>query len=273
MYAALAATPTPQRSRGIARVTLAGAAAGTRLCGLRQQGSAKAFFLPDPDHGPEVVFLNTSGGLTGGDRLELGLTLGPGGRATATTQTAERIYRSPAGRARIDVRMDLGEDAHLDWLPQETILFDAGAAERRTVITLAPGASCLMAETLILGRTAMGETLSSVAFSDQRLIRRGPTPLHLEALTLDPARLGDGAAGLAGARALSTVVMIAPSASDALGPVRAELTEPGVRGAASAPAGRLMVRLMADDGWPLRRQLARLIRLLRRAPNPRVWQD
>ena len=262
-----------QRSRGAARVGLEQHAGRAVLRRLHQRGSAKAFVLTETGSETELVFLNTSGGLTGGDRLDYAVTLASGTRATATTQTAERVYRSASGQARIEVRMELGEGAHLDWLPQETILFDGGAAARRTTITLAPGASCLMAETLILGRAAMGETLSRIAFSDHRLIRRGEHPLHMEALALDPARLGDNPAGLSGARALATVVMIAPGAADALGQVRAALTEPGLRAAASAPAGRLVVRLMADDGWPLRRQLSRLIRLLRRAPTPRVWQD
>ncbi len=270
-----------QRSHGAARAVFAPGPGGgqTRLSDLHQRGSAKVFVFPRPARGtarpsgPEIVFLNTSGGLTGGDRLDLALALGPGCRATATTQTAERVYRAASGRARVEVRMELGEGAHLDWLPQETILFDGASARRRTVITLAPGASCLMAETLILGRAAMGETLRRVAFHDWRLIRRGAIPLHLEALSLDPARLGDHPAGLAGARALATLVLVSPSAGDALGRVRAALDEGGVRGAASALEGRLVVRLMAGDGFPLRRQLARLIRLLRGTPNPTVWQE
>jgi urease accessory protein len=266
-------TQQPQRSRGAARAGFALVGGETRLRDLRQQGSAKAMILPGPNGAPEVVFLNTSGGLTGGDRLDYALTLGAGCRATATTQTAERVYRSDGGAARLAVNLDLADGAHLDWLPQETILFDSANARRRTVITLAPGASCLMAETLVLGRAAMGETVRRIAFHDWRLIRRGETPLHLEALALEPARLGDNPAGLAGARALATLVMVSPGAADALGPARAALAEPGVAGAASAVAGRLVVRMMAGDGWPLRRQLARLLELLRRAPLPRVWQN
>jgi urease accessory protein len=262
----------PQRSRGLARAGFVPDGARARLVDLRQQGSAKCMVLPGPDGSPEVVYLNTSGGLTGGDRLDYALSLGPGCRATATTQTAERVYRSPGSAARIGVTLDLAAGAHLDWLPQETILFDGCSARRRTVITLAPGASCLTAETVILGRAAMGEVLRRVAFHDWRLIRRGDTPLHLEALDLDPARLVETPAGLAGARALATVVMVTPGATDALGPVRAVLDQPGVDGAASALPGRLVVRLMAGDGWPLRRQMVRLLDRLRRAPLPRVWQ-
>ena len=95
-------SPAPfERSHGVARVGFR-AAPGTRLDVLQQAGSAKAFVHPGVQ-GPEVVFLNTSGGMTGGDRLSFGVTVGAGCRVTATTQTAERAYRSDAGAARVTV--------------------------------------------------------------------------------------------------------------------------------------------------------------------------
>lgn len=244
-----------------------------RLSALRQEGSGKAIVLPGSDAGPEVVFLNTSGGLTGGDRLAFRLEVPPGARVTATTQTAERLYRSAEGRAEIEVALSVGAGGHLDWLPQETILFDRCAAHRRTTIDLAPGATCLTVESLVLGRAAMGEALAALDVRDTRLIRREGRALHLEPLHLTGAHLGARAALLGPARAVASLVLVAPGAGDALAPVRAALTEAGVTAAASAPdGGRLAVRLMAPDAWPLRRQLVRLLTLLRRAPPPRVWQ-
>jgi urease accessory protein len=264
--------PAPhQRSRGRAVVAFVADGGHARLARLAQQGSAKAFVLPGP-LGPEVVFLNTSGGLTAGDRLALALDVPAGARVTGTTQTAERLYRAAGGHAEIDIALTVGAGGHLDWLPQETILFDGCAARRRTTLDLAEGARALAVEALVLGRAAMGETVARLALHDTRLIRRAGRVVHLEPLVLAPVHLGDRPALLAGARAVASLVMVAPGAADALGPVRAALDEPGVTAAASAPDGRLVVRLMAPDAWPLRRQLARLIRLLRHAPLPRVWQ-
>ncbi len=82
--------PLLQRSTGHAEVVLG---ADGRLQRLHQRGSAKVFHLP----GPEITFLNTSGGLTGGDRMALRLALAPKGRALASTQTAERAYRAGRG--------------------------------------------------------------------------------------------------------------------------------------------------------------------------------
>jgi len=134
-----------QRASGRAHVGLCAREALTFLTDLHQSGSAKAF-LPKV-HGPvpEVVFLNTSGGLTGGDRLMFSLALGDGAQAVATTQTAERAYASSGGRAVMDVVLSLGAGARLDWLPQETILFDRStlARLRITAATLAAGPAAL----------------------------------------------------------------------------------------------------------------------------------
>lgn len=264
--------PQMQRSRGEAAVSLRLEDGRIRLGELRQQGSAKAI-LPRVAGVPEVVFLNTSGGLTGGDRLSYEVTLGDGVHATATTQTAERAYRSTSGAARVDVTLEVGAGGWIDWLPQETILFDASSLDRRTRIDLGPGAGCLALEAVVLGRHAMGETVRTLAFRDRREIRREGRLLHLEPLAMGDAALMAGQAVLGEARCFASLVMIAPDAEDALAPLRRVLDEPGVTAAASAFDGRLLLRVLAQDGWPLRRQIARALSVLRRgAVLPRVWQ-
>ncbi|MFT4151959.1 MAG: urease accessory protein UreD [Paracoccaceae bacterium] len=260
--------PIPmQRAQGVAAVTLK---AGGRLDRLRQQGSAKAIL----HHlsGPEVVFLNTSGGLTGGDRLSFSLTLADGVRAMATTQTAERAYRAGQGVARMDVALTVGAGGWLDWLPQETILFDGSALNRRTRVDLGCDAGCLILESVVLGRAAMGETVTTAHLSDRREVFRDGRPVLVDPVRLTDQALRSGPAGLDGARAFASVSMIAPGAADALAPVRRVLDEAGCRGAASALDGRLNIRILATDGWPLRRQVARVLHVLRPAGLPRVWQ-
>ncbi|MBE0452996.1 MAG: urease accessory protein UreD [Roseovarius sp.] len=269
----MTACPVPlhQRSHGTAHIGLLPGPAGARLDRLHQAGSAKAFVHPGAS-GPEVVFLNTSGGLAGGDTLAYRLDLAAGCRATATTQTAERAYRSTGGAARVAVRHVVGAGAHLDWLPQETILFDQSDLSRETVIELAPGASCLMLEAVILGRAAMGETVTQVCLRDMRRITRDARPVLVEPLHLGTAALTAGPGILNGARAFATLALVAQGAEDAVARVRRVLDEPGVAGGASGFDGRLVVRLMAGDGWPLRRQILRLLAVLRPGPCPRVWQ-
>lgn len=270
----MTACPVPlhQRSHGAAHVGLLPGPAGARLDRLHQAGSAKAFVHPGAS-GPEVVFLNTSGGLAGGDTLAYRLDLAAGCRATATTQTAERAYRSIDSAAHVTVSHTVGVGAHLDWLPQETILYDRSHLNRETVIELAQDASCLMLEAIVLGRAAMGETLTEVVLRDTRRIMRAGRPVLIEPLQIGTEALTAGPAVLGDARAFATLALVVQGAEDAVGRARAELTEGGVTGGVSGFDGKLMIRLMAGDGWPLKRQIMRLVSVLRPGPLPRVWQN
>lgn len=261
----------PERSHGAARLSFRRTGAWTRLVGLHQSGSAKAFVHPT-SRGPEVVFLNTSGGMTGGDRLAFALTLDAGCRVTATTQTAERAYRSADGVARVTIDHEVGKGAHLDWLPQETILFDHSALDRATTIHLGRDASCLMVEAVVLGRAAMGETIRALDLTDRRRVLREGVPVLHEPLRLTDAALTAGTGVLQGARAFASLAFVGQGAEAALGAVRRALDEPGVQAGASGFDGKLTVRLMAADGWPLRRQILRVLEVLRDGPLPRVWQ-
>jgi urease accessory protein len=273
MTACLALSPAVsiQRSQGAARLAFRGIDGRTRLADLQQSGSAKAFVHPG-DGGPDVVFLNTSGGMTGGDRLAFGLTLGEGCRVTATTQTAERAYRSVGGVAEVEVSHDLGPGAHLDWLPQETILFDCSALTRRTVVKLGEEASCLLLEAVALGRAAMGEVVRTVDLKDRRSVLRNGVPVLVEPLVLGTSALTAGTGVLQDARAFASLALVQAGAEARLPAVRAVLDEPGVNGGASGFDGKLTVRLMAAEAWPLRRQILRVLAVLRDGPLPRVWQ-
>lgn len=262
-----AAPISHQRTRGAARISLR---QGGALGDLYQQGSAKIMLPKCYGHAPEAVFLNTAGGLTGGDRLDYSVDLAAGATLTATTQTAERAYASSGGLAEVELDLKVGAGAHLDWIPQETILFDHCALHRRTRINLGDGASCLFAEMVTLGRAAMGETLTRLDLVDRRIITRNGAPLFIDPLRLGAADLRDRTpAGLGDAAALATVVLVAEDAEDRLAPLRRMLPDCAV---ASAWDGRLLVRGMSPDPYALRRAVAAILTHLRGAPLPRVWQ-
>ena len=263
---------TYQRSRGVARVSLDG---NGRIAGLFQQGSAKAMIPRTHGPAPEVVFLNTSGGLTGGDKLDFELKVGAGATVMGATQTAERAYASPGGAAaRVRVDLKVEEGATLFWLPQETILFDHAALDRVTDVTLGAGAQFLGIETVVLGRAEMGETLRHVAFTDARRVRDDEGRLvHAEQVAMDDAVLADAAnpATLGRATVFATITYIAENAHDSIEPVRALL--PDASGfAASGWDNRLVIRAMGTDSWALRASLLPALRHLTGGHLPRVWQ-
>ncbi len=262
-----------QRAHGRAEVSLKASGSTTRLESLHQSGSVKAFLPVVHSVVPEIVYLNTAGGLTGGDRMRFALSLAAGTRATATTQTAERAYASVHGVADMEVNLQVGAGAHLDWLPQETILFQDAGLHRKTHIALSGDASVLMVETVVLGRAAMGETVTALDFLDQRKVTRDGTPVLLEPLRLTADTLAS--AGLAthgGHRAFTTIALIAPGAEDAVDAVRCLLPS-DLPAAASGWDGKCVIRLAAPDAWPLRQAVAPILTHLRKAaPLPRVWQ-
>ena len=262
-----------QRAQGRAAVALSVRGGRVRLDRLEQSGSANAFLPRVHRSVPEVVFLNTSGGLTGGDRLAYALDLGAGAAAVATTQTAERAYASAGGVARMDVTLSLGAGATLDWLPQETICFNAAALSRRTVADLAPGAGLLMAEMLVLGRHAMGETVRNLDLLDWREVRRSGVPVLLDPLRLTGGCLLGQPALLGGARAVALVALVAEGAEALLAAMRSAVQAFGtVQAAASGWGGKCVVRMLAHDAMALRAAVAAVLTAIRGVPLPRVWQ-
>lgn len=253
-----------QRARGRASVRLAGGV----LRDLHQAGSGKAMLPRTHGSTPEVVFLNTAGGLTGGDAFEQSLAL-DSGEAVGTTQAAERVYRSAGGAAEVTTRLEIGPGARLDWLPQETIAFEGACLRRRTVARLGEGASLLLCEMLVLGRAAMGERVVRCDLLDRREVWRGERLIWAEPLRVTTEVLARGSqALLGGARAIATLLLVGRGAQDALPALRAP--HEGVEAAASAWDGRAVLRMRAMGASPLRRAVARVILALR-GRLPHVW--
>ena len=261
----------PPRSVGVARVAFLGVGERTALADLYQQGCMKAR-LPNAYAGDPktAVLINTAGGLTGGDDVTTEVAWRGTAVACVSTQAAERIYRSSGGEARVRNRLTVASDARAEWLPQETILFDGGRMDRSTDVDLSAGARFLAAETVILGRKAMGETVVTGLVRDHWRVRRDERLILHDAFELGAVNGPEiGAqrqrpALLAGAEAWASLIMQAPAAMTAtlLDLVR-ELG--GANAGATGRQGLVLGRILATDGDTLRDILARLLPALRRA--------
>ena len=269
------------RAEGEGRVSSKLRAGRSRLDGLYQRGSAKCL-LPTVYEGTalDAVLLNTAGGLTGGDRFDWAAEAGEGSHLVTTTQTAERVYRAQPHEAPARVRTHLraGPGATLEWLPQETILFDGGALDRRLEIDLAPDATFIGVEPLILGRAAMGETVREARFRDAWRLRIDGRLVWADGLRLE-GRIDEIAAlpaSFGGRLCAATAVVAGPGAEGAMLSARNLLPrspEPGASalGAASRVNGVAVVRILARDGRALRGILAPLLELWRGGSLPRPW--
>lgn len=262
-----------QRAQGAGRITVKCEDAVTRLARLYQDGCGK-IRLPT-DHaarGLEAVLINTSGGLTGGDRMAWGINAEAGARLTLTTQACEKVYRARDGYAEVKLSLNAAPGARIDWLPQETILFDGASLARTLEADLAEGARLLAVEAVVLGRTAMGETVRRGVLRDRWRIRREGKLVFADNLRLEGpiAEVGALAPTLAGGKAFASLLLVADDAERFLGPVRAAI---GPNGGASAFDGKLFARIVAPDGLSLRRALLPAIAALRDGePCPRVWR-
>jgi len=252
----------------------------TRLADLYQRAPCRLLFPEvDANEPPQAVLLTTSGGLTGGDRIELEIEVGDGGQLCVTTQAAEKLYRALDEDADTEVRVQLrvGADAWAEWLAQETILFEGARLRRWFRADLAPRARLLALESVVFGRQAMGESYEHGLLHDAWRIYRDGRLLWADAQHLDgdvarqraqPFAYGD-------ASACATLLYVGDDAEAQLPLARALLD--GHPGAATAFDGLLIVRLLAADAAALRSALIEVAGGLRHgiaglpARLPRVW--
>jgi urease accessory protein len=157
----------------------------TRRGNLHESGSLRVRFPSPEAEGLSAVFVNTAGGIAGGDRFDIDITAGEGSRLTLTTAAAEKVYRAPGPAAQLCIGLKAEAGSYLAWLPQETILFDRSRISRRIDIDLAEDASLLLCEIVVFGRSAMGEKMLSGEFVDRWRMRRGGRLVFAETIRLD----------------------------------------------------------------------------------------
>ena len=272
-------SPSHQRAEGALIVTFKQRDGSTVLDRLRQDGCLKAR-LPrvDRDSWTTGVIINSSGGVAAGDQLSLEFRAGEGTQACLAGQAAERFYRSVPGGppARLRTRIAIAPGAALEWLPQEAILFNNASLDRRLEVEMAADGWFLGVEALVFGRHAMGEQVRQGWLRDLIRVRRGGALLLHDAIRLDgevhallsrPAIAGQ-------ARALATLVLVAPDSAERLEAVRTALAAmpASVEAGASAWNGMLLARVLAPDGALLRRATVAALDVLRDGRAlPRAW--
>ena len=261
------------RAKGAGNVVVKAVGGATRIEELRQSGSLKLVFPQTHRPDVEAVIVNTAGGVTGGDRIDIAAELKSGAALTLTTQAAERAYLAQSGEiAEILATIKVGPSARLNWLPQELILFDGSALNRRLSIDLAEDSRLLMVEPIVFGRTAMGEQLNEVSFADHIRITRDGQLQYLDGMRLgkDVVAHLERSAVAGGAKAMVSLVYVAPDAAAHLESVRSFI--PDTAGASLLAANVLVMRLLAPDGFEMRRSLIPILDLLSKNTLPTSWR-
>lgn len=244
----------------------------TVLGDLYQQGCLKALF-PNRNSYIETVLVNTSGGITGGDRLEVTANALKQAHLVLTTQACERVYRAQARSAgKVTTTLTVEDGAMLAWLPQETIFYDGGQLQRRLTVNLSKSARALIVEPVLFGRLAMGETQLNGIFKDQIDVLIDGALSYCDKTLL----AGDITAKLArpavanGMQAMASLIYRAPDASGMSAKIRSLLNP--TSGCSLMDDDFLVLRLLAPDGQKLRQMMLPILDLLTHNTLPKCWR-
>jgi urease accessory protein len=225
-----------------------------------------------------AMVVHPPAGIAGGDHLSLLARCGPRAHAVLATPGAGKWYRSSGAWARQDLRFDIDADAALEWLPQETILFDAALAELRTEVRLAPGARYLGWDVLCFGRSGAGERIRNGHCRMHTRVETGGKPMFIERGDLQGGSAQfDAAAALGGHSVCGTLLAVASSCDRALVKACREHRPERGEGAVTLLPGVLVARYLGDSGESAKRYFTQLRRLLRpaimacEASDLRIW--
>ncbi len=267
--------PASARARGVVNAEFQALDGRTHIARVHEAGGLRLKFPRARPH-CEAVVVNTGGGVCGGDEARLSLVAGPQSSVMVTTQSAEKIYRAQSAAAedcaRLYVTLRAGAGASLLWAPQEAILFSGANLSRWVDVDLPADARVTILDSVTFGRLAHGEEPSG-CFRDDWRVRRDGKLVFAENMWLGGhigATLDRSACG-AGARAIATLLYVAPDAEKRLDAVRETLAGASCEGGASAWNGFLLVRLLSRAPERLRAVVPPLLAAVGAAGLPRVW--
>jgi urease accessory protein len=244
----------------------------TRRRHLHESGSLRVRFPSPEADGLSAVFVNTAGGIAGGDAFGIEIAAGQGTRLAVTTAAAEKIYRAQGPAAQLDISLKAAAGAHISWLPQETILFDRARVSRRIDIDLADSASLLLCEIVVFGRTAMGERMQTGEFTDRWRLSRGGRLVFAENIRLGGdigEKLGKAAIGKGGV-AIGTALIV-PGDEALVERIRKLTPSFGGEVGISSWNGFAMARFCAQDAGKLRADMMAVLGRASPEALPRLW--
>lgn len=214
---------------------------------------------PDDTGVPEVQITNPSGGILGGDWLEMEISVASGSSATVLTQAANKAYRGDA--AVQEATFAVGEGAFLEYLPHHLIPYAGSKHRQETTFDLAPGATLITWDAYSAGRVARGER-----FAFDRLSAKTRISIDGFPLVMDGFGLTGGAEHFGGYSYVAAVYIVAPKDFKELADELHEslVSMPGVLASASAPAdGFCSVRTLTEEAHDLYHSLNSVRRLVR----------
>lgn len=260
-----------QRSDGSGRILVSGSANGNHIMDMFQRSPIRILF-PRTGGGAleEAVFVNTAGGVAGGDRLESSVTAIADASIAVTSQAAEKIYRALNEPARIATKLKACEGAKLAWLPQETIVFNWGRLSRETDLELSSGAELLALEWLVLGRAAHGEEMIGGHINDGWRVKKDGRLIWADSFRATDEMFGHlrREALLSNFKAVATLIYFGPHLDRRLEFLRDIAPSLECRSAATSVGGLIVARFAAEFSSDLRLALRSFLQQFSRELGP-----
>jgi urease accessory protein len=274
--------PAPTQQGWSARLNLAFAArhTATILAVNRHSGPLRLQrpLYPEGTGVCHACILHPPGGVVGGDRLTVEVTVGDGANALVTTPGATKFYRSNGARASQRQRFTVADDASLEWFPQDNIFYPGTEAVTETRIELAAGARFIGWEVQCLGLPAAGAEFRAGRLSAGLKLFRSGRPLLLDRLEVSPNYGLHRPTGLRG-QPVTAVFLATGADREMLAPLRALLPAPSARltAAVTLMDDLLVARCIGESTFEARGWFQDLWSWLRphllgrRACPPRIW--
>jgi len=209
----------------------------------------------------EIVLANTSGGLVGGDEMQIDLTMESGAASVITSQAAEKAYGSKTADTLINTTIRLRAGSRLRWIPQETILFGGVRLRRKIALDVHSTATAMAGEMLVFGRHASGESLTQGLVHDEWQVRIHGKLVWADSLHLtgDIAGQMNSPAGFGGSKAMATLVYVSDDAAERLDCVKSLVISKACMTGATLIGNVVIFRWIGKDATQVRQAYGRFV--------------
>lgn len=273
----------PAAARWHANLALAFERRGTRtvLASRRHDGPlvVQKPLYPEGDATCHVIVVHPPAGIAGGDDLVLAAEAGPGASVVLTTPGAAKWYRSAGAWARQRVTIEARAASLVEWLPQDTIVYDGALADIAWEARIEGDARLLAWDIYCLGRTGSGERFARGRCRLHARLWRDGRLAWMERGTIAPeSPVVAAPAGLNGCTVFATMLVSAPTIEDDwVEMCRGEAPASGEAAVTRLP-GVLLARYRGHSTESARSYFVALWKRLRApvtgraAVEPRIWR-
>jgi len=237
-----------------------------------QSGCCKVLNPNNYNESKELVLINTAGGITCNDNIEINATIN-NSELSICTQAAEKIYAGIGDPATVEININLNNSS-LYWLPKELILFDKSKLRRKININLSGSSNLIFCETSIFGRKAMSEKIKNISFSDQWKINVNSSLKHFEAINMQGSMIDNYKNNytFANQSSLSTILIF----GDIIHQLESELRKvtKNIENHYCEMTkfdDKIIIRCLADDNYDLKKTLNFIMKNIIKDKLPKSW--